>query len=136
MAFALAALPALACAAEKNETMKINVIAGDVVMPATLDNSAAARDFASLLPLELTLTDYHGTEKVADLNRTLDALDAPDSYKPAAGDITQYAPWQNLAIFIKPFSAARGLVRLGAFDGDYLALKTPGNVAVRIELAD
>jgi hypothetical protein len=50
------------------------------------------RDFAALLPLELSVSDYHGIEKVADLQRELDTTDAPDSYEPKPGDITVYVP--------------------------------------------
>lgn len=116
--------------------MKIIVIAGEARLGATLDDTPAARDFASLLPLSLTLSDYHGVEKVADLGKRLDATGMPDSYTPKAGDITQYAPWSNLAIFIAPFQNARGLVRLGAFDGDFSAIKQQGDVPVRIERAE
>lgn len=115
---------------------RIQVTVGDQVLTATLDNTAAGRDFASMLPLDLTLSDYHGTEKVADLGRTLDATGAPASYAPKAGDITQYGPWSNLAIFYKPFQSSRGLVRLGEFDGPIDALLKDGSSTVRIELAD
>ena len=114
---------------------KIRVIVGDETLSATLDDTAVARDFASLLPLELTLSDYHATEKVADLPRPLDISGAPASYTPRAGDITHFAPWGNLAIFHKPFQSARGLVRLGAFDGSIEALMQDGAFPVRIELA-
>ncbi len=129
---ALNALPAAALAQEKH--MKITFDLGHTVLTATLDDSPAARDFARMLPLDLTLSDYHGIEKVADLGRTLDATGMPDSYAPNAGDITQYAPWQNLAIFVKPFQKSRGLVRLGQFDGDFsvLAADTTLNVTISI----
>lgn len=113
---------------------EIRVIAGDTVLPATLDDTPAARDFASLLPLELTLRDYHGIEKIADLPRKLDTTGAPASYTPKPGDITLYAPWGNLAIFVKPFQASPGLVPLGRFDGD-IAGRLPDG-PVRIERAD
>jgi hypothetical protein len=132
----LATLPLAGLAQDEDKSMKINVIAGGIVMPATLDDTSAARDFAAMLPLDLVLSDYHGIEKVADLGRRLDASDAPPSYEPKAGDITQYAPWKNLAIFTAPFSDSRGLVRLGQFDGAFDALKQPGEIAVRIEAAD
>ncbi len=115
---------------------RIHVIAGDDMLPARLDDSTAGRDFAAMLPLELVLTDYHGIEKVADLPRALDISDAPDSYKPETGDITVYAPWGNLAIFYKPFQRARGLVRVGAFDGSLAPLLRDGPVSVRIELVE
>ena len=114
--------------------IRINVIVGDQTLSATLDDTAAGRDFAALLPLELTLVDYNATEKVADLPRRLDTTDAAESYTPKAGDITYYAPWGNLAIFYKPFRNSGGLVRLGAFDGPLDGLLKTGAIPVRIEL--
>ena len=55
----------------------------------------AGRDFASLLPLILTVTDFHDTEKTSDLPRQLSTIEdhvrvgTPGS----AGDITLYASW-------------------------------------------
>lgn len=121
---------------EGNTMIRINVIVGDTTLSASLDNSPAARDFASMLPLELTLSEYAGNEMVADLGRKLDTTGAPASYKPKTGDITQYSPWSNLAIFTKPFSASRGLIRLGEFDGPIDALTVGGNVTARLERAD
>lgn len=115
--------------------MKIELHVGEKVLTATLDDTAVARDFASLLPLELTLSDFHGAEKVADLPRKLDISTAPPAYEPNAGDITHYAPWGNLAIFYKPFQKSRGLVRLGEFDGPLDALLKSDDGAVRIVLA-
>lgn len=114
----------------------IHVIVGDTVLPATLDDTPAGRDFAALLPLELTLSDYHATEKVGNLPRKLDTAGAPPRYAAKAGDITYYAPWGNLAIFYKPFQPASGLVRLGAFDGAFDALLRGGDFSVRITRAD
>lgn len=121
----------------KEATMtRIHVIVGHATLSATLDDTPAGRDFATLLPLELVLSDYHATEKVADLPRKLDTTDAPARYTPKAGDITYYAPWGNLAIFQKPFQTSRGLVRLGAFDGPIDALLKAGAIPVRIEVAE
>lgn len=78
--------------------MKIRIHVDGQVVTATLYDNATARDFATLLPLSLTLEDYAGIERVADLPRTLSTQDAPDSMTPQAGDIAHYAPWGNLAI--------------------------------------
>ncbi|WP_306151293.1 cyclophilin-like fold protein [Roseovarius sp. MMSF_3281] len=115
---------------------KIQMIVGGDVLFATLEDTTAGQDFAAMLPLDLTLSDYHGIEKVADLPRKLDTSGAPASYKPETGDITLYAPWGNLAIFYKPFQASRGLVRLGEFDGPIDALIQDGSIRVRIEPVD
>ena len=115
---------------------KIKVIVGDQTLTATLDDTTAGRDFAAMMPLDLTLSDYHGIEKIADLPREVDSSGAPKSYGPSVGDITIYAPWGNLAIFYKPFPASRGLVRLGAFDGSIDALKKSGSFTARFERAE
>jgi len=120
----------------KTTMTRINVIVGSETLSATLDDTPAGRDFAALLPLELSLSDYNATEKVADLPRELDTTDAPTSYAPKAGDITHYAPWRNLAIFYKSFRSAPGLVRLGTFDGPIDALLKDGTKSVRIEVAE
>jgi len=113
--------------------IRIHVIVGNETLSATLDDTPTGRDFAALLPLVLTLSDYNATEKVADLPRKLDTRDAPASYTPKTGDVTYYAPWGNLAIFYKPFRTSNGLVRLGAFDGPIDALLKDGPIPVRIE---
>lgn len=100
---------------------------------AELGNSSAARDFASLLPLSLTLQDYAATEKIGDLPRPLSTADAPAGYAAEAGDLTYYEPWGNLAIFHKPFRYAEGLVSLGRIAPDGVdAVKTPGPLKVTI----
>lgn len=116
--------------------IKIHVNVGNQTLSATLADTPAGRDFATLLPLELSLRDYNRTEKVADLPRELDTTDAAPSYAPKVGDITYYAPWGNLAIFYKPFRTSSGLIRLGTFDGPIDALVQNGPIMVRIEPAE
>ncbi len=96
--------------------MDIEFAVGGTTVRGTLDDSAAGRDFAALLPLTVPVTDFHATEKIADLPRRLDIGDAPDGTTPSAGDITYYAPWGNLALFYQDFSYSEGLVSLGRLD--------------------
>jgi len=117
-------------------TMKINIDVEGTTITATLDDSPAARDFASLLPLALTLQDYHSTEKISDLPRRLSTQGAPAGIDPSPGDITYYAPWGNLAIFYKDFGYSRGLVKLGAIVTGGEALNVPGPVTATIRLAE
>jgi hypothetical protein len=117
----------------KAETMKIRLTIGDRVQTATLADNAAARDFASLLPLTLTLKDYASTEKVADLPRKLALEDVPKGYDPAVGDIAHFAPWGDLAIFYRDFGYSVGLVHLGTIEGSMDAFAGPGPLQVRIE---
>lgn len=114
------------------ESMKIRLVAGDRTFNATLADSAAARDFASLLPLELTLRDYNRTEKIADLPKRLSTEGVPDGIDPETGDIAYYAPWGNLAIFYRDFGYSRGLVRLGKIEGDFSVFAGETALPVRI----
>jgi hypothetical protein len=80
--------------------MKIKITVENTELTATLIDSQTTQDFISLLPLSLTLEDYGDTEKISYLPRKLSTGDAPAGIDPAVGDITYYAPWGNMAIFI------------------------------------
>ncbi|MFN3735251.1 cyclophilin-like fold protein [Comamonas testosteroni] len=117
----------------KDSTMKIRLIVGEQVATATLYDNATARDFASLLPLTLTMEDYDTIERVSSLPRKLSTLGAPEGMAPAAGELTHYAPWGNLAIFIKLRSYSRSLLPLGKVDEGLSILSRPGPYMVHIE---
>lgn len=118
-------------------TMTIQIsVNGKVLATATLDNNATARDFAARLPLNVNLKDYAATEKIADLPGALSTQGAPDAYTPAAGDISYYAPWGNLAIFYKDGHHSKGLVRLGRLDSGVDALQRLGDGPARVERAN
>jgi hypothetical protein len=109
--------------------MKIRLELEGAVLTGTLEKSAAAEDFASLLPLTLTLKDHAATEKVADLPRKLSTQGAPAGFDPGVG------AWGNLAIYYKDFGYSAGLVKLGRIDGSIAALQRPGPLRVTIRKA-
>ncbi|CAJ0715050.1 hypothetical protein LMG6871_01313 [Ralstonia edaphis] len=113
--------------------MNIRLTINGQTLSAALEDNAAARDFFGLLPLVLDLEDYAATEKIAQLPQKLSTAGAPAGMTPAAGDITYYAPWGNLAIFYKGFDHSAGLVRLGHITGDIQLLRGRGPLKVRIE---
>jgi hypothetical protein len=117
--------------------MDITLILGDTRIGGSLDDTAAARDFAALLPLTLTVRDFHRTEKISDLPRRLSTEDAPSGTEAIAGDITYYAPWGNLAIFYRDFEYSPGLVRLGRLDtgGAGALAGLPDGTAVSLQSA-
>lgn len=119
--------------AKQVDDMNIRILIKGAQLIARLEESPAGRDFASLLPLTVTLTDYASTEKVSDLPRKLDTSGAPTGIDPNIGDITYYAPWGNLAIFYKDFGYSRGLVKLGVIEGEIGLLAEPGPMEVVIE---
>ncbi|WP_203594358.1 cyclophilin-like fold protein [Streptomyces sp. SID9124] len=83
---------------------------------ATLNDSAAARDLAALLPLTIGLEDFHHTERIGYPPRKLDTTGAPDASDPKAGDLAYYTPWGNLVLFYRDGDHSPSLVVLGALD--------------------
>jgi hypothetical protein len=123
-----AAIPAQA------DPMKIRLTIDGQAILATLSDNATARDFASLLPLTLTLEDYAETEKISGLPKRLSTEDAPSGFDPSIGDIAYYAPWGNLAIFYRDFGFSHGLVNLGKIEAGGDVLRVPGPKRAAIEL--
>lgn len=117
--------------------MDIRIIAAGVELWGTLQDTRTARDFAALLPLTLSLSDYAGTEKVADLPRRLDTTGAPAAHTGRAGDVTFYSPWGNLAFFYAIGPNAAGLVRIGRLEpGSVESLaRLDGDVTIRVDTA-
>jgi hypothetical protein len=121
---------------ERSNSLKIRITVEDTEMTATLIDSNTTQGFMALLPLTLTLEDYGSTEKISYLPKRLSTEDAPAGIDPSVGDLTYYAPWGNLAIFIRDFGYSSGLVLLGKIDGNIAALNVSGPVSVTIELIE
>ncbi|MFF5725114.1 cyclophilin-like fold protein [[Kitasatospora] papulosa] len=114
--------------------MDIRVTIEGQEVEATLNDSPAARDLDSLLPLTLDLKNFHGTERIADPPRKLTTGNAPVPQAPKTGDLTYYAPWGNLAIFYKDGpSASSDLLVLGHINAD--AEQLSGADRITIEAA-
>ena len=131
---AAAQTAARAISDQQVSTMKIRMDLEGTAITATLVDNETSRDFVSLLPLTLTLTDYEGTEKISDLPRRLSTEGAPAGSDPSVGDITYYAPWGNLAIFYRDFGYSRGLIQLGKIDSGVEGLSGSDPLRVTIEL--
>ncbi|MGW8633983.1 cyclophilin-like fold protein [Streptomyces sp. NPDC055793] len=103
----------------RSTAMDIRITIDGQEVEAILNDSPAARDLASLLPLTLELEDFHGTERIADPPRKLTTENAPEPQAPKTGDLAYYAPWGNLALFYKDGpSASSDLLVLGHIDSD------------------
>jgi len=116
--------------------MKIRMDIGGATISGTLTDSLTAREFASLLPLTVTLKDYAGTEKISDLPKRLSTEGAPRGFDPSVGDIACYAPWGKLAIFYRDFEYSTGLIKLGEIASGAATLSRPGSVQATITLAN
>lgn len=134
MAASVVAVLAVTSADAETDGMKICIRMNGNEVTATLIDNATSRDFASLLPLTLKLEDYGETEKIGYLPRKLSTEGAPPGSDPSVGDVSYYAPWGNLAIFLRDFRYSSGLIKLGKVDTGMEALNVPGSVKVTIDL--
>jgi hypothetical protein len=119
---------------QDERSMKIRIEFNGASMTATLYDNPSARDFASMLPLDLTIDDYSTNEKIAYLPRKLTEEDGGPFGNEAPGDVAYYAPWGNLAFFYGSYRYSSELIRLGRIDGDIAPLLVRGKFDLHIEL--
>lgn len=131
--FNATALGASTSQEEQRSMYNIRIALGDRFLSASLEDSAATRDFMAQLPLTLDLEDYSATEKIAYLPHKLATHGAPSGIDPKVGDVTYYAPWGNLALFYRDFGYSAGLVRLGRITAGLEHLDYRGSKLVKIE---
>jgi hypothetical protein len=115
-------------------SMKIRIEFNGASMTATLYDNPSARDFASMLPLDLTIEDYSTNEKIAYLPRKLTEEGSGPFDNERPGDLGYFAPWGNLAFFYGGYRYSSGLIRVGRIEGDIAPLLVRGKFDLRIEL--
>lgn len=119
--------------AQDNSPMQLRFTFHDQSFTATLADNASARELADMLPLDLTISDFGGNEKIAYLPRKLTQLTRGPFPNPAPGDLCYYVPWGNLALFHGAYDSTSDLVRLGRLDGDVTPLLVRGEFPLRLE---
>jgi hypothetical protein len=136
-----AVLPTAAFA-QKNKTasqastdMKIKLTFNNQSMIASLYDNPTARDFYSMLPLDLSIESYGNNEKITYLPRKLTDEGSGPFGNEAPGDIGYFAPWGNLALYHDKYRWSEGVIRLGRFEGSIDPLRTPGKFPLKIERA-
>ncbi|MDT5361627.1 MAG: hypothetical protein QOC69_3389 [Mycobacterium sp.] len=97
------------------------MIAGQKVNAQLADNPTA-RDLAHQLPIRLAFRDLNRVEKIAKLARPLTTDGVPEGGDPEIADIGYYAPSQDLVLYYGDVGHWNGIVRIGRFDSDQLAL--------------
>lgn len=105
--------------------------------PARLHDTATARDLAAQLPLDLTIRDYGGVEKIAPLPRPLTTDGAPAGADPEIDDLGFYAPDGVLVFYYGDVGYWNGIVRIGELEpGGMRAVRDlPDGSRVRLERA-
>lgn len=113
----LAALPACRAAeteTEEENTVKIEVVIGEQVFPATLYDSETARAMAQWLPMTLAMSELNGNEKYHYFDSALPT----DAYRPEgilAGDLMLYGD-SCLVLFYESFSTVYSYTAVGRLD--------------------
>ncbi len=121
---------------ETRQEMKIRVRVGDKTLTATLNRSKASRDFASLLPLTLTMNDLFRREKFAHLPRAI-SENGERSHSFEVGDVAYWPPSSDVAVFYRQDGQAipdPGIIHLGRIDSGIEAFDVPGSMRVTFEL--
>jgi hypothetical protein len=123
---------------EQEETMKIRLKAKGTDMIATLIDSGTTRDFVSLLPLTLTMSDLFSREKYGHLPRPIsEAGKRPRTYE--VGDVVYWPPGPDLAVFYRhdgQLISGDGVIVIGKVDSGIGILNVAGSVKVTVERVD
>jgi hypothetical protein len=112
--------------------MRLYCIFAEQNFTVALNDSPAARDLVTLLPLDLTIEDYANNEKMAYLPRKLTEVGAAPISDPAVGDVCTYAPWGNLVFFHAPYRYSPRLIRLGRIEGGIAPLLVRGTFPLSV----
>ena len=117
---------------------RVRITIGTKSIEATLADSEAARDFASLLPITLPMNDLFRREKFAHLPRAI-SEQGKRTHDYAVGTIGYWPPGPDVAIFYRQDGERipdPGLIVLGKIKAGVEALNVPGAIRATIELRD
>ena len=116
--------------------MKLRLTVNDRTVMARVIDSPTARDFVSLLPLTLTLSDLFRREKVGQLPRTI-SHEGKRTHSYALGDIAYWSPGPDVSFFYRHDGERipdPGNIVIGKIGSGIEALNVPGSVKVTMEL--
>ena len=99
-------------AAQTTGGRKIKVKSNDYTVVYQLNNSKAADDLYSQLPLTIKVESYGEDEKIFYPPTPLDSGNAPKS-NGKKGTLAYYAPWDDVVMFYGTSGPASGLYELG-----------------------
>jgi hypothetical protein len=111
-------------------SVRIELVAGDEVATAILDDTPEARDFAAMLPITVDMEDRFGQAKTGLLPRALRLDDPARSRSYAAGDLSYWSPSGRVSVVYDALGRPvppPGLVRLGTVDTGLQTIARTGN---------
>lgn len=111
-----------------NKDMEIKVIANGRTTIYKLNTSRAAQELYNQLPMDISVEDYGGKEKIFYPPNKLSTADTPRA-NAKAGTLAYYAPWGDVVMFYEDFGSADGLFELGeAVSGREYIQKMSGKI--------
>jgi len=123
---------------KQTSAVKIKLTIDNKILTATLADNATARDFASLLPLTLTMNDLFRREKFGHLSRAIsDKGKRTHTYQ--IGDLAYWSPSHDVAVYYRQDGEKipePGIIVIGKIDSGVEALNVAGSVKVTMELHD
>lgn len=111
--------------------------AGSVSLDVTIgEDNPATRDFLSMLPLTVTMEEFAGREKIADLPRPLHYKGSPGS-DPEDGDLIYFVPWGNLGFYYNTsgIGFSDQTIHLGRYNATLDELARFEDQEVRVEVS-
>lgn len=129
---------ALDASTERTTNMKIRITVADQAVIATLVDNETARDFVSLLPLNLTMKDLFGREKYGDLHKAL-SENGPRKNSYQVGDIAYWSPDHQLAVYYRQDGESiplPGVIPIAKIDGGAEAFDVRGSMKVNITIGE
>jgi hypothetical protein len=122
---------------QRSSHMKININIAGKILTATLADNATARDFASVLPLTVSMNDLFGREKYGDLPKAL-SENGPRKNRYEVGEIAYWSPDRQFAVYYHQDGESipsPGIIPIAKIDAGTEAFNVLGSVKVTIELA-
>src|SRR6266849_1237550 len=120
---------------ERSQNMKIKITIAGKVLTATLVDNETARDFVSLLPLNLSLNDLFGREKYGDLPKAL-SRNGPRKNRYEVGDVAYWSPDHQFAVYYRQDGESipsPGIIPIAKIDAGTEVFNVPGSVKMTIE---
>jgi hypothetical protein len=122
---------------EKAQNMKIKIKIGGKTLIATLADNETARDFVSVLPLNVTMKDLFGREKYGDLPKAL-SENGPRKNKYEVGEIAYWSPAKQFAVYYHQDGESipsPGVIPIAKIDAGTEPFDVRRSVKVSIEVA-
>ena len=120
---------------QRRAKVKIRIKTAGKALIATVANNETARDFVSVLPLSVSMSDLFGREKYGDLPKAL-SKNGPSKNSYEVGDIAYWSPDRQFAIYYQQDGQSipsPGIIPIARIDAGTDAFNVPGSMKVTIE---